>query len=134
MFLGAFFSQVPEKAEARDLYVFFYVAGSFYWYLLLWLSLHAGGAVQDTATFYALVVYTIIGVGCYVYGNWQGSKGMLWYGGSLLCFVVLRLLVVDVWSMALNGRIITFFLIGALLVSTAFMGKKKSATPIKPAA
>ena len=46
-------------------------------------------------------------------------------GGILLGFVVLRLLLVDVWAMDLVGRIITFVVIGVLLISTAFMGNSK---------
>jgi hypothetical protein len=40
--------------------------------------------------------------------------------------VVARLLLVDVWSMELSGRVITFFVIGALLMSTAFLTKRKA--------
>ncbi|MBI4021961.1 MAG: hypothetical protein HY372_01255, partial [Candidatus Andersenbacteria bacterium] len=51
------------------------------------------------------------------------------YGAVLLGFVVLRLLFIDVWKLALTGRIITFFLVGALLVSTAFLGRRHAARP-----
>jgi hypothetical protein len=37
--------------------------------------------------------------------------------------VVLRLLLIDVWQMDLVGRIITFFVVGTLLLSTAFIKK-----------
>ncbi len=47
---------------------------------------------------------------------------------SCLGFVVLRLLTVDVWKMELTGRIITFLLVGALLMSTAFLVRKRQAT------
>jgi hypothetical protein len=46
-------------------------------------------------------------------------------GGILLGGVVGRLLLVDIWQMALAGKIITFFVIGTLLISTAFIGKGK---------
>lgn len=50
--------------------------------------------------------------------------------GGLLAFTVVHLLLIDVWNMDLTGRIITFFLVGALLMGTAFMSKKKA--PIVP--
>jgi uncharacterized membrane protein len=72
----------------------------------------------------ALVVYTLIGIITYFNGRARGSKGLVTYGGILLGLVVARLLFVDVWNMELTGRIITFFLIGALLIGTAFLGKR----------
>jgi hypothetical protein len=49
--------------------------------------------------------------------------GMLLIGG-----VVVRLLVIDVWALPLELRIVLFFIIGVLLLSTAFIkkGTKKS--------
>jgi uncharacterized membrane protein len=116
--------------------VFQISAGSAAAYILLWLSLHAAfvGA-EDTATTIALFVYTIIGVAAYAAGMTRGHNGLRIYGGILLGFVVGRLLIVDVWQMALSGRIITFFLVGALLMSTAFLAReKKIAAPTSPPA
>jgi len=70
----------------------------------------------------SLMVYTIIGLICYFYGLTNEKNGLRLYGGALVGFVVGRLLLVDVW---IAGRIITFFLIGTLLVGTAFLGRKK---------
>lgn len=101
------------------------IIGSVYAYVLLWLSLKAGLANDYTAVIISLVVYTMIGLIAYIYGLSIGRRGLTIYGGTLVGFVVGRLLLVDVWKMALSYRIITFFLIGALLISTAFLGKKK---------
>lgn len=73
---------------------------------------------DDTAVMIALAIYTIAGIGAYF-------SGRRVYGGLLLGFVIARLLLVDVWRMELTGRIITFFLVGALLMSTAFLSRKK---------
>jgi uncharacterized membrane protein len=100
------------------------VGGSIYAYILLWLSLHAGLHNDDLAVMIALVIYTLIGITTYFMGRARGSKGLVTYGGVLLGLVVARLLFVDVWKMELTGRIITFFLIGALLIGTAFLGKR----------
>ncbi len=109
------------------------VIGSVYAYILLWLSLHAAfPQAPDMAVMAALFVYTVVGITVYVWSVGTENKGLRAYGGILLVFVVGRLLVVDVWQMELTGRIITFFIIGTLLMSTAFLGKKKKheTTPI----
>jgi len=81
---------------------------------------------QDIATLVALTVYTIAGLVAYFIGLFRSDTARRVYGAALLIFVVARLLVVDVWSMALSGRVITFFVIGILLMSTAFLTKRKS--------
>jgi len=126
--LGAFFlrrvKEVEDK-EPKQLNVTLLVVGSAYAYILLWLSLHAGLHNDNTAVMVSLVVYTIIGLICYFYGLANGGNGLRLYGGALVGFVVGRLILVDVWRMEIAGRIVTFFLIGALLVSTAFLGRKR---------
>lgn len=126
--LGAFFlrrvKEIEDK-EPRQLNATLLIVGSAYVYVLLWLSLHAGLLNDNTAVMISLVVYTIIGLIAYFYGLANEKKGLRLYGGALVGFVVGRLLLVDVWRMELAGRIVTFFLIGALLVSTAFLGRKK---------
>jgi len=126
--LGLFFwrrvREVGDK-EAQLLNILLLVVGSAYVYTLLWLSLHAALRNDDVAVMVSLIVYTVVGLITYFYRPADGSKGLRLYGGALLGFVVGRLLLVDVWRMELTGRIMTFFLIGALLVSTAFLGEKK---------
>jgi uncharacterized membrane protein len=113
----------------------FLVIGSIYLYILLWLSLQSGlrnfrsGEIDgySLAVFIALTIYTIIGIVSYFYGFQKNKKDLLLYGGSLIGFVVFRLLTVEIWQMQLTGRIITFFLIGILLIisSTTFLSKNK---------
>jgi len=126
--LGAFFLRRVKEVEDKDpkqLNATLLVVGSAYAYILLWLSLHAGLHNDNTAVMVSLVVYTIIGLICYFYGLANGGNGLRLYGGALVGFVVGRLILVDVWRMEIAGRIVTFFLIGALLVSTAFLGRKR---------
>ncbi len=101
------------------------IIGSLYAFVLLWLSLHAAMANDDTATMVSLVIYTIAGLAVYFYGRINNENGLRNYGGIILAFVVGRLLFVEVWNMELTGRIVTFFLVGTLLMSTAFIGRKK---------
>lgn len=133
--IGAFFWQIRKKANVSDPSLIsstLLVIGSLYAYVLLWLSLHATFVNDDTAVTISLAVYTITGLIMYFYGRANENKAIRLYGALLLGFVVGRLLVVDVWDMELTGRIVTFFLIGALLMSTAFIGRKKDKTPEPP--
>lgn len=100
------------------------ILGSIYFYILIWLSLQSALLDDNTAIMIALITYTIVGLCAYFYGL-SRSRTLYIYGGVILGFVVLRLLFIDAWNMELTGRIITFFSVGALLVSTAFFGRKK---------
>lgn len=123
-------SASADVARATNLLV---IIGSLYAYILLWLSLHAALPENpDTAVMVALSIYTIIGIAAYLEGFKLESKALRIYGGALLLSVVGRLLVVDVWQMELTGRILTFFLIGTLLMSTAFLSHFKKRPPSPP--
>jgi uncharacterized membrane protein len=87
---------------------------------LIWLVTH-GLFTDDVATMFALIIYTIIGLALFFIGRVRNIKYLAVSGGILIGFVVLRLLLVDVWMMGLAGRITTFLAIGTLLISTAFM-------------
>lgn len=130
--LGWFFRQLLES-EGGDAQQFKFnavtlVTGSIYAYILLWLSMHAALANDDTAVMISLAIYTVVGLAAYFYGQTNEQRLLRLYGAALLGFVVIRLIAVDVWKMELTGRIITFFIIGALLISTAFWGRRKRVT------
>ncbi|MBM2817941.1 MAG: hypothetical protein HW401_531 [Parcubacteria group bacterium] len=127
--LGLMFLRRAREVENKgpqQLNAALFVSGSAYIFLLLWLSLRAIlPRDNDVAVMISLTTYTIIGLITYLYGLKKEKKGLRIYGGVLLGFVIGRLLLVDVWRMQLAGRTVTFFLIGALLMSTAFLGKRK---------
>lgn len=127
LLLGLFFWSLHKEDGEASLANNLFLWGSLFAYVLLWLSLHAV-MDKDTATTVCLVVYTLIGLASYAYGKMNENKGMHYYGGALLAFTVGHLLLIDVWNMAMSGKIITFFLVGALLMGTAFMSKKKNLT------
>lgn len=110
--------QPSEEAKAGPILL---VLGSIYAYTLLWLTTHAAFLNDDLAVLVSLVVYTLSGITSYVYGEMKAVRVLRIYGGILLGFVVGRLLLIDVWRLELTGRIITFFVIGALLMSTTFL-------------
>lgn len=94
--------------------------------LLLWFSLFNLIDSFNLARGVALVIYTLVGVSLFFYSLKENIKGLRLGSGVLLGAVVLRLLIIEVWEMPLSGRIVTFLLIGALLVTTAFFGKRIS--------
>lgn len=125
--LGAFFLREARRVADSDSGKYgtaMMSVGSLYAYILIWKSLHAL-FIPDDAVMFALLVYTLVGLACYLYGRSRGNEELKIYGGLLLGFVVGRLLLIEVWRMELTGRIITFFLVGGLLMSTAFLGRKK---------
>ncbi|MDO8551913.1 MAG: DUF2339 domain-containing protein [bacterium] len=128
--LGLFFSRLQPEVQTNDkatLSSTLLVAGSVFAYILLWLSMRAALDNNTVAVMICLIIYTIIGLIAYFYGRTNDKGNIRIYGGVLLAFVVVRLLLIDVWNMELTWRIITFFAVGALLMSTAFFGRHKSA-------
>ncbi|MEX0917774.1 MAG: DUF2339 domain-containing protein [Candidatus Paceibacterota bacterium] len=93
-----------------------------YLLLLVWLVSHALLS-EDMGTMVSLVVYTVFGLSMYVRGVIDDQQTMKIGGGLLLGLVITRLFMVDVWTMELVGRIITFFAVGVLLMSTAFISR-----------
>ncbi len=110
--------------EISKLGVTWLVASSIYFYLLIWLFLHILLEHTYLATMLSLVIYTLDGLAAYLWGQFKESRILQIYGGVLLLVVVARLLLVEVWTMDITGKIITFGLIGLLLMSTAFLRRK----------
>ncbi|MEY2665197.1 MAG: hypothetical protein RLZZ480_302 [Candidatus Parcubacteria bacterium] len=111
-----------EVLVATGMAIYGAVANVFF---LIWLVLHAAIASEDVATTISLVIFTVLGLGAYVSGRALQIKHYQYAGGIILGFVIARLLLVDVWEMPLLERFITFFVVGILLISTAFYGRKK---------
>jgi uncharacterized membrane protein len=127
LFLSHYFRNIPQEGRWKSGSLLIGL-GSLWLYILLWLSLHAALENEDMAVMTSLITFTIIGLVTYFKGLSVENRALRVHGTLLLVFVVGRLLTVDVWKMELNGKIITFFLVGALLVSTAFLGKRKKAS------
>ncbi|MEK7639343.1 MAG: DUF2339 domain-containing protein [Patescibacteria group bacterium] len=126
--VGLLFRQLhqatPDNKLSETIKTILYTAGT-YALMLLWLTLHAALASEDTATTIALIIYTICGLAAYIHGRTNHIKHFEYAGILLLTLVVGRLLIIDIWKMELFERIVTFFLIGALLISTAFYGRTR---------
>lgn len=123
--VGLFFNRKGrEDSDAQDFGIVFMIASALYALILIWLVIHAVVSPADNATMFSLIVYTIIGLVAYIRGSIDDIRPVWVSGSVLLGAVVVRLLLIEVWQMALTGRIITFFVIGTLLISTAFIGRR----------
>ena len=75
-----------------------------------------------------LTLFTIIGISLYMYGLKESHKWTKRFGLILTCFVIGRLLLVEVWSMSLAARIITFFIIGIIFIASVFVRRSNHET------
>lgn len=75
-----------------------------------------------------LTIYAIVGIGLYMYGMKEQHKLTKQFGLFLTCFVIGRLLLVDVWNMQLAARIVTFFVIGVIFMASVFVRKSSHET------
>ncbi len=114
-----------ENKENMTFFRIFAYTGGIFGLLLIWFVTHLFMGDDDVATFTALVIYTIVGVGFYVMGVKERYKPYMLVGGLLFGVVVARVLFVEFWDMDIVMRIITSFVLGSLLISTAFIKKNK---------
>jgi uncharacterized membrane protein len=116
-----------ERNKARGdiedhLGITFVTLSALYALMLVWLVFHALFS-DDMAMTFILIIYTVIGIALYFNGKSKGYESLVIAGGTLLGFVGLRLLLVEVWQMELGMRIVAFVVIGVLLLLTAFMSR-----------
>ncbi len=127
--VGRFISMAAKHVQIKednDAGSYIGVIGTLYVWFILWRFIHILMLQSpDIATMIALIIFTLVGLGVYFNGLYGENKARRVYGVALLSFVVLRLLFVEVWNMELFGKVITFVTIGVLLMSTAFITKKK---------
>lgn len=132
--LGAWYnvlSREEKDMQSSPVQIFLFALGSVYAFGLLWISLHLSlPEDQDLAVMLSLLTYTVVGLVTHFLGRVRGSKPLGIYGGIVLGCVIARLFFVDIWKMEISGRIITFCVIGILLMSTAFFSRKSS--PSRP--
>src|SRR6056297_2726932 len=86
---------------------------------IVWLATHTVFADDDYAVTAALLIYTLAGLLAYVYGNQTNNRSVKLAGTLLLALVIGRLLLIEVWSMELLWRVITFLGVGGLFIAAA---------------
>lgn len=117
--------QETESKDAESWGIGLITVGSLYFLALIWLVPHGFFSPDyDTGKLVSLVIYTVIGVTTYIIGHVKDQSKIRFAGGLIAGLVILRLLFVEVWEMQASTRIITFLLVGALLIGTAFIEKK----------
>ena len=115
-----------EGWKGSSLTEVFYAIGGMYSAVLLWLMLHAGvDTNQSTATLITLVLYVIVGLIFYFIGKTYNKEVQTKIGVLIIALVIIRLFFVDVWTLSLLARIVTFLLVGALVMTTAFFKPSK---------
>jgi hypothetical protein len=97
------------------------VAGLGWGLLSLWYTAEAFFRDENAAHAIALVIATIIGLGCYVYGRVNQMKITRFTGIGVLVVILLRLLLVEIWGMELFERVVLFGVIGVLLMITSLI-------------
>ncbi|MEN8252406.1 MAG: hypothetical protein ABFQ53_02405, partial [Patescibacteria group bacterium] len=110
--------------ENMTFFRYFAYIGGVFALLLVWFVTHLFMKSYDVATFVSLVTYTVTGLGFYIMGVREEYKPYRIVGGILFGIVVARVLFVEFWEMDIVMRFITSFVLGALLISTAFINKK----------
>jgi hypothetical protein len=132
IFVGVYilskYNKNEDDTSVRSSYVTSIISGIAILFVLFWQLTHVLFS-DDIGTILSLSVYTVLGIVAYIHGHKEENTVIKYFGSTVLMLVILRLILVDVWAMELAVRIVTFILVGVLLVSTAFFGKRKK-TPI----
>lgn len=118
-----FMKEQTKEVKDYKLFTVYLSVGSLYFWIIVWRSIHALFS-YSMGTVVSLIVFTLSGLAIYGAGVFHESKGTKLYGSILAGFVIVHLLLVDVWGMLLVGKVITFLVVGALLMATAFIRKK----------
>lgn len=118
-------SLATNSVTNRQWYATLIIVGTLYYLFAIWRVCTEMAFYGSFGVMVALIIYTILGIGAYVLGTQRDIRVYRLFGTWLVGFVIARLALVDVWALPSGVRIITFMVIGALMVSTAFIIRKK---------
>ncbi len=101
-----------------------------YTLILCWLVPHGmfPSSIYDFGDVLSMIIYSVLGVGIYLYERMHHNDTLRFTAFGLIGFVVLHLVFIDLNHMQQLGRIITFFIIGCLFMSTVWLERSRSAT------
>lgn len=68
-----------------------------------------------------LIVFAVIGLGLYFYGIRAVKVWTKRFGLILACFVIIRLMLFEIWSMTIPAKIITFIVVGVIFMLSVFI-------------
>lgn len=120
-----------ENKEKLSLVRFYGFMGGFYATVLIWIMTHLLIYSETVATTVALIIYTLAGIFFYVAGKMSDYRFYKIVGEIFFAIVLFRLFFYEFGNMGIEGKIITFFIVGALFVSTTFFGRKKGVEEFK---
>ncbi len=101
-----------------------WIMASIFAMILIWNICHHIFPTNNIARGIALVFYILAAETLIYVGNLKQLKNLRTGGIAIILFVVLRLLGEEVWKMPIIVRMITFIVIGLLLMGTSFFDKK----------
>lgn len=119
----AYYTRNSNDARNQELPVAFGWISSAYALALFWHFLHVLIHNAYAANMVFLITLTVIGLIFYLLGSVK-NKMSTTIAFILFGVVLSRLLLVEIWTMSVFFRIITFFVIGVLFVSTVFLKKR----------
>ena len=104
------------------------IAAGIYTLVYVWISMpyYLGYANLLAARVITLILYATAGVSLNLYGTQTNHLRTRQFGFGLVIFVIAHLLMVEVWDMMLGARIVTFFAIGIILVTSVFFRRIKN--------
>jgi uncharacterized membrane protein len=129
--IDALRAQAKDADEKKTFGMFstaLFIVVGFYEMGLVWLSAHVLSVSSDLAVAISLFVYTVVGLGMYVFGSSNKNQEIKYGGMVLLVIVVLRLGFYEIWIMEMFWRIVTFLGIGAMFMLAALLERK----PVEP--
>ncbi|MFM2424249.1 MAG: putative rane protein, partial [Candidatus Parcubacteria bacterium] len=116
--------QLTSRGDDTNTDVTLITVGALYYLTLIWLFFHTLLGDQ-LGTAVSLVTYTVIGLGLYIGGIKTSDEYARLFGAMIVGGVVVRLMLIDIWELELIFRIVAFFVIGVLLLGTAFIKKQR---------
>jgi uncharacterized membrane protein len=126
--MGLWFKKLNNKDFTEEKKITSYlelILGSIFSFCLIWL-VSTNSLDKSISIALSLSIYTVVGLICYYAGLKKPSTVLRKYGLILLGLIIARLFIIDLWNMEIAGRITTFFAVGILLISTAFLSKTKN--------
>jgi hypothetical protein len=104
------------------------IAAGIYTLVYVWISMpyYLGYSNLLAARVITLILYAAAGVSLNLYGTQTNHLRTRQFGFGLVIFVIAHLLMVEVWDMMLGARIVTFFAIGIILVTSVFFRRIKN--------
>lgn len=90
----------------------------------VWRMLHVLIPTTDASSILSLIIFMLFGLGNYSYGYLRKMKEAKIYGGIVIGWVSFRLIFIDMPEMEIGGKVVTFFILGTLLLSTAFLERR----------